>query len=81
MHHFGLQPAIMITSSSSSFREEERDQLRNLPIRFLFGYSLGAYLGRLSDPQLRLQLSQQSFEPACMPAGLHANTLSGVCIH
>ena len=31
-------------------------------------------LGRISDPQLQLQLGQQSFEPACMPAGFRSHT-------
>jgi hypothetical protein len=47
--------------------------LRVLAIRLLFADSLGADLGCVSNPQLELQFSEQSFEPACMPAGLHPN--------
>src|SRR5262249_16123729 len=50
------------------------NQLRILPIRLLFACSLAVDLGCVSDPQLELQLPQQSFEPACMSAGLHADT-------
>jgi len=42
------------------------DQLRVLAIRLLFADSLGADLGCVSNPQLKLQLGHQSFEPACM---------------
>ncbi len=49
-------------------------QLGILSIRFLFAYSLALDLGRVSNPQLKLKLRQQSFEPACLPAGLHAHT-------
>src|ERR1022692_49915 len=31
-------------------------------------------LGCVSDPQLKLQLRQQSFEPTCVPAGFHPHT-------
>jgi hypothetical protein len=37
-----------------------------LPIRLLLAYSPGANLGRVSNPQLKLQLAQQAFEPACV---------------
>ena len=45
-----------------------------MPIGLLFADSLGAYLGCVSDPQLQLQLSQQSFEPARVPTGFHSHT-------
>jgi hypothetical protein len=53
--------------------KQTQDQLRILAIRFLLPYALGSDLGRVSDPQLQLQLSQQSFEPAWVPAGFHSN--------
>jgi hypothetical protein len=54
-------------------QQQAQDQLRVLAIRLLLAYSLGADLRRVSDPQLKLQLRHQSFEPACVPAGLHSN--------
>jgi hypothetical protein len=48
--------------------------LRILPIRLLFPPALAPYLGRIAHPQLELQLRQQSFEPACVPASFHAHT-------
>jgi hypothetical protein len=49
------------------------DRLRVLAIRLLLTHSLGADLGRVSYPQLKLQLGHESFEPACMPAGVYPN--------
>jgi hypothetical protein len=54
--------------------KQTQDQLRILAIRFLLPYALGSDLGRVSDPQLKLQLGEQSFEPACVPAGFHPHT-------
>src|SRR5262244_107111 len=48
--------------------------LRILPIRLLFPRPLALNLSRIADPQLQLQLLQQSFKPARMPTGFHAHT-------
>jgi hypothetical protein len=66
----------MITTSNSSFYEEERnapDQLRILTIRLLFADPPGANVGRVPNPQLKLQLGQESFEPARVPARFHSD--------
>ena len=55
----------------SSFQHEFQNQLRILTIRLPLGYSPGSDLGRVSDPQLEVQLRQQSFKPARMPTGFH----------
>ncbi|MGB8064391.1 MAG: hypothetical protein WCF26_21060 [Candidatus Sulfotelmatobacter sp.] len=47
--------------------------LRILPIRLLLATPLAPYLGRISHPQLEMQLREQSFEPAGVPAGFHAH--------
>ena len=39
-------------------------ELRILPIRLLLAYSLGADLGGVPDPQLKLQLAEQPLGPA-----------------
>jgi hypothetical protein len=55
--------------------------LRILAIRLLFAHTPGADLGCVSDPQLKLQLGHESFEPARMPAGFHPDPhlLTGQC--
>jgi hypothetical protein len=53
----------MITTSNSSFYEEERnapDQLRILTIRLLFADPPGANVGRVPNPQLKLRIAQMS---------------------
>src|SRR5260370_7600609 len=55
-------------------QHESQNQLCILSIRLLFAYSFALDLGRVANPQLELQLGQQSFEPACMPTGFHSNT-------
>jgi hypothetical protein len=42
-------------------------------IRLLLPPPLRADLSRVADPQLKLQLGYETFEPACVPAGLHAD--------
>jgi hypothetical protein len=59
------------TRSSSNKR---RNQLRVLAIRLLLPHSLRADLGRIPNPQLKLQLRQQSFKPENMPARFHPDT-------
>ena len=54
-------------------QQQLQNQLCILPIRLLLAYSLGADLGGISDPQLKLQFAQQAFEPACVPAGFHSH--------
>jgi hypothetical protein len=58
----------------SILQQQLQDQSRILAIRLLLAYALGADLGRVADPQLNLQLGQQSFKPARMPAGFHSHT-------
>jgi hypothetical protein len=48
--------------------------LRILAIRLLLAHSLRADLGCVSNPQLKLQLGHESFEPTRMPAGFHSHT-------
>jgi hypothetical protein len=45
-----------------------------LPIGLLLAYSLGSDLGGIPDPQLELQLRQQSLKPPCLPARFHSDT-------
>src|SRR5271165_4615979 len=47
--------------------------MRVLAIRLLLAYSLRTDLGSVSNPQLKLQLGHESFEPACVSAGFHSN--------
>src|SRR5260370_16577114 len=55
-------------------QHESQNQLCILSISLLFAYSFALDLGCVANPQLELQLGQQSFEPACMPTGFHSNT-------
>src|SRR6202035_2179203 len=55
-------------------QHEFQNQLRILPIRLLLAHSSGSDFCRISDPKFHLQLGQQSFEPACMPAGFHTHS-------
>src|SRR5262249_49079594 len=50
---------------------------RILPIRFLFTRPPALNLRCVSNPQLKLQLSYQSFEPARLTAGFHAHSHLG----
>src|SRR5947208_2754875 len=61
------------------FQQQLQNQSFILPIRLLLAYSLGADLGGISDPQLKLQFGQQSFEPACLPAGFHSHPYLLAC--
>src|SRR5262249_1288750 len=54
-----------------------QNQLRILPIRFLLARSPALNLRCVSNPQLKLQLSYQSLEPACLTAGFHAHSHLG----
>ena len=54
--------------------KQAQNQLRILAIGLLLPYSLGTDLGRVSNPQLHLQLGQQPFEPARVPTSLHTHT-------
>src|ERR1700730_7160600 len=42
-----------------------------LAIRLLLAYPPGSDLGSVADPELKLQLRQQSLEPARVPTGFH----------
>src|SRR5207244_12465003 len=55
-------------------QHESQNQLCILSIGLLFAHSFALDLGRVANPQLKLQLGQQSFEPACMPTSFHSNT-------
>jgi hypothetical protein len=43
-------------------------------IRLVLAFPFRSDLRRISDPQLNLQLRQQSLKPARMPTGFHAHT-------
>jgi len=53
------------------FQHQLQNMLRIFPVRLLLAGSLAFDFGRVSDPQLDLQLTQQPLEPACVPAGFH----------
>jgi hypothetical protein len=55
------------------FQQQSQNQFRILAIRLLLAYSLGSDLSRVSNPQLKPQLSEQSFKPASVPARFHAH--------
>ena len=52
-------------------QQQVQNVLGILAIGFLFAYPLGADLGGVPDPQLDVQLCQQSFKPACVSTGFH----------
>src|SRR5438445_72176 len=56
------------------FHQQLQNMLRILPIRFLLAYPLGANLAGVANPQFEGQLRQQTFKPACMPAGFHSHS-------
>src|ERR1039457_3409525 len=56
------------------FHHQLQNQLRILAIRLLLAYPLGTDHGGVPDPQLEVQLRQQPFKPARMPAGFHPYT-------
>ena len=47
--------------------------LRILAIRLLLPPPPGTDLGRVADPQIKLQLGCETLEPASVPTGLHAD--------
>ncbi len=51
-------------------QQQAHNMLRILPIRLL----LAPCLGRVSHPQLEVQLPHQSYEPACVSTGFHPHT-------
>ena len=53
---------------------QAQQKLYALTVGFLLAHSLRAYLCGVADPQLKLQVSQQPFKPACMPARFHPHT-------
>ena len=53
-----------------------QQQLRILAIRLLLAHSFRKYLRCVPDPQLKLQLAQQTLKPACVPAGFHSHSHS-----
>src|SRR5882724_6217622 len=50
-----------------------QNMLRVLAIRLLLPPPLRTDRGRVANPQLKLQLGHEALEPACVPAGLHAD--------
>jgi hypothetical protein len=56
------------------FQQEPQQQLRVLAIGLLLPDPLRAHRGSVADPQLKLQLVQQTLEPARMSTGFHAHT-------
>jgi hypothetical protein len=56
------------------FQQQAQNQLRVLAIRLLLPHSLRADLGRIPNPQLKLQLSQQPFKPTSVPTRFHPYT-------
>src|SRR5664280_3601118 len=66
-----ILPARYPDLGKAIFQHQLQNQLRILAIRLLLAYSLRTDLGGVSDPQLKLQLGEQSFKPARMPARLH----------
>src|SRR5262249_15647296 len=58
----------------SSFSNKLRICCASCRSVFCLTSALAPYLGRISHPQLELQLRQQAVEPACVSAGFHADT-------
>src|SRR5258706_10625949 len=56
------------------FHQKLQQQLRILAIGLLLPHSLRANLRCVPDPQLKLQLDQQTLKPACVSAGFHPDT-------
>src|SRR2546422_932501 len=59
--------------------QQSQNQLRILAIGLLLAYSLGPDLRCVPDPQLKVQLPQQSFKPARMSTGFHAHAHVSSC--
>src|SRR5580692_5968323 len=56
------------------FQHQLQNQLRILAIRLLLAYSLRPDLRCISDPQLEVELREQSLKPTCLSTGLHPDT-------
>src|SRR5262249_15410122 len=56
------------------FHQQAQQQPGISPIRLRLAYPLGFNLRRVADPQLKVQLRQQSFKPACMSTGFHPHS-------
>jgi hypothetical protein len=56
------------------FHQQLQRQLRILTIGLLLAHSFRANLRCVPDPQLKLQLAQQTLKPACVSAGFHSHT-------
>src|SRR5437660_7910130 len=69
-----ILPARYPDPGKAIFQQQLQNQLRILPVRLLLPHPLAADRGRISDPQLNLQLGQQAFPPACVPARFHPHT-------
>jgi hypothetical protein len=56
------------------FQQEFQNQLRILAIGLLLAHSPGSDLGCVADPQLDVELGEQSFKLARLSTGFHAHT-------
>src|SRR5215470_5523185 len=54
--------------------QQAQQQPGILTIRLRLAYPLGFNLRCVADPQLKVQLRQQSFKPACMSTGFHPHS-------
>src|SRR4029453_801546 len=68
-----LPPTRYPDPRKSILQHQAQQQLRILSVRLLLPHSLRSNLGRVSDPQLELQLGQQTLKPSRLSAGLHAD--------
>src|SRR5207302_11184487 len=56
------------------FEYQLQNQLRILTVRLLLAHPLATDLGRVPDPQPKVDLCQQSLKPACVATGFHPYT-------
>src|SRR5207237_8852702 len=56
------------------FAYQLQNQLRIVTVRLLLAHPLATDLGRVPDPQLKVELCQQSLKPACVATGFHPYT-------
>src|SRR5215469_666701 len=62
------------------FHQQAQQQPGIFSIRLRLAYPLAFNLRRVADPQLKVQLRQQSFKPACMSTGFHTHShLHSLC--
>jgi hypothetical protein len=66
-----ILPARYPDLPKAALQHQLQNQLRILAICLLLAYPLGADLGGIPDPQLKLQLGEQPFKPASVPTRFH----------